>query len=358
KNQKLMKTHSLLLGCLILFLVSCSPKDKIIEVYTCGVRGDTTSSVLSYEGVYWKSLTLNTIATPTPPDKKFGAIDLTMEGSDMYILGSLNLFTDNAQKTVYWKNGVINYLDRGASHSAATDLHVEHGNIYVLVNDNLANLINMGYYKNGTYVAVSATQGVGKYGSQIFVFKDTVRIAGYQYTGNFENTRPRLWVDGDEIILSTPAIRDGQATAVFVSEDGTTHVSGAITPDAALLISTPVYWRNGVYTALPLSSGYEAGFASSIFVEDGNVYIGGVQYDSGYNAVLTYWKNGVPYIIDNGVAGYSTVSKIAALNGNVYCIGFRDIRYSAALWVNGSRVDLGSSGYQTYVYGLFVKYKD
>ena len=216
----------------------------------------------------------------------------------------------------------------------------------------------MGYYKNGTYVAVSATQGVGKYGSQIFVFKDTVRIAGYQYTGNFENTRPRLWVDGDEIILSTPAIRDGQATAVFVSEDGTTHVSGAITPDAALLISTPVYWRNGVYTALPLSSGYEAGFASSIFVEDGNVYIGGVQYDSGYNAVLTYWKNGVPYIIDNGVAGYSTVSKIAALNGNVYCIGFRDIRYSAALWVNGSRVDLGSSGYQTYVYGLFVKYKD
>jgi hypothetical protein len=353
-----MKTHTLLLGCLIVFLVSCSPKDKIIEIYTCGVRGDTTSSVLSYEGVYWKSLTLNTIATPTPPDKKFAAIDITMEGTDMYILGTLNFFTEDAQKTVYWKNGVINYLDRGASNSIATDIHVEHGNTYVLVNDNLANLLNMGYYKNGTYISVSSTQLIGKYGSQIFVFKDTVRIAGYEYTGNLENPKPRLWIDGDEIILSTPAIRDGQATAVFVSEDGTTHVTGAITPDGPYLLTTPVYWRNGVYSALPLSSGYVSGFANCIFVEDGNVYIGGVQYDGVFNAVLTYWKNGTPYIIDDGVAGYSTVSKIAALNDNVYCIGFRDIRYSAALWINSSRVDLGSSGYQTYVYGLFVKYKD
>lgn len=353
-----MKAQSILLGCLITILTSCTPDGRIIEIYTCGVRADTTSSVSSYEGVYWKSLTLNTIATPTPPDKKFGVIDITMEGTDMYILGSINLFTDNAQKTVYWKNGVINYLDRGASHSAATDLHVEHGNTFVLVNDNLANLINMGYYKNGTYVSVSATQGVGKYGSQIFVFNDTVRIAGYQYTGNYENTRPRLWKDGTEIILSTPAIRDGQATAVFVSEDGTTHVTGGVFLDAPLILSTPVYWRNGVYTALPLSSGYVAGFANCIFVEDGDVYIGGMQYDSGFNAVLTYWKNGTPVIIDRGVYGYSTVSKIAALNGNVYCIGFRDIRYSAALWVNGSRINLGRRGYLTYVSGLFVKYKD
>lgn len=355
-----MKTHSFLLFCLAALLASCSRDGKIINIYACGVRGDTISTSLSgYEGIYWKNLSLNVIPNPTPPDKKFGAVDMTMEGTDMYILGSLNLFTDDAQKTVYWKNGVINYLDRGASHSEATDIFVQHANTYVLVNDNKDNLKNMGYYENGTYHAIASTQGIGKYGKQIFVHNDTVRIAGFHYIGDYEDKQPRLWTDDVEVTLSAPVtIIDGEATSVFVTEDGTVFVSGAVTPDAPVLLSKAVYWRNGVYNELTLSSGYIAGFANTVVVEDGDVYVGGVQYDGSYNAYLTYWKNGVPVIIDSGVTGFSSVTKIAVLDGKVYCIGFRDIRYSAALWINGSRVDLGTRGYQTYVYGLYVGYQE
>lgn len=355
-----MKSYSILLGCLILSLVSCSPDAKIVEIYTSGMRFDTVSSTRSYEGIYWKSLAMNIISNPTPPIKKFAALDITMEGDDLYVLGLIDMYsyTDDSIKTVFWKNGIVNYLNRGAVNSEGTDIFVEHGDVYVLVNDNFANLINVGYYKNGIYVPVSSTQGIGKRGEQLFVHNDTVYIAGYQYTGYYENTRPRLWKDDVEITLSSPDIIDGRATDVIVAEDGTTYVTGAVTPNLPIRHSTPVYWRNGVYTPLTLSSGYVAGSANCIFIENSNIYIGGVQYDTAYNTSLTYWKNGSPVIIDSGIAGRSTVSKIAVLDDKVYCIGFKDYKNSAALWINGARIDIGSRGFQTYVNGLFVKYHD
>ncbi len=352
-----MKLNSLILGCLMMCLVSCREDGKIITIYTCGFKADTLLSPGSYEGVYFKNLELNSISNPTPPDKKFGANDIMLEGEDIYILGTVSMLTEDQKKTVYWKNGVLTNLDRGAPNSEATDLFVEHGDVYVLVNDNLNAMKNMGYYKNGNYTSISSTQGKGNYGAAFFVFKDTVHVAGHEYNSDNDTTQPRYWINDSAVVLSTPAISYGEATSVFVTEDATRYVVGTVVLRGPYKINTPVFWKNGVYTPLTLSSGYIGGKASSIFVENGNVYIGGMQYDNGFNVAVTYWKNGAPVIIDSGVV-YSTVQKIAVLNNNVYCIGLRDINTTAALWINGSRVNLGSAGGFTYLSGLFVKYQE
>ncbi|MBK9328489.1 MAG: hypothetical protein IPM95_04060 [Sphingobacteriales bacterium] len=349
-----MRYYPLIIACLIFCICACDEDSRLVEVYVSGYRFDTTGSE-SIDGVFYKNLISTTIASPTAPLRNFFANDIMLDGDDIYILGTLSPLSSDSKKTVYWKNGTVNYLDRGAGNSEATDLFVESRNVYVLVHDNLNAMNNLGYYTNGRYVPVTSTQGTGNYGAEMFVRNGNIYIAGYEYYPDSDSTIPRYWVNNTIVDLAVPAIWSGLARSVYVTEADISYVAGSVIMDESYLVSIPVYWINGVFTALPLSTGFVGGQANSVFVESGNVYIGGMQYDAGYNCKVTYWKNGTPVMIDSGVYGYSSVLKIAAKNDNVYCIGFRDERNSAALWINGSRVNLGRAGSYTYLSGLYIK---
>jgi hypothetical protein len=117
---------------------------------------------------------------------------------------------------------------------------------------------------------------------------------------------------------------------------------------------TPTYWKNNI--AVHLSS--QTGYSFSLAVSGADVYCLG-----NLNGVYTVWKNGVATPLTTtsviNINGIYTSNELAVSNGDVYVTGAQylgnSIILKATYWKNGSPIDLtdgihSGSAYATAVY--------
>jgi hypothetical protein len=211
------------------------------------------------------------------------------------------------------------------------------------------------YWKDG--IAVELTpENVGSRAWDIAVSGSDVYVAGVVSVG--ANSAATVWKNGVATAL-TDAARPGYNVgyAIGVTVSGTdVYVSGGehgVDPSGNNYWIAE-YWKNGVPVVLAENDqGVEA---SAIFVDGSNVYVaGGIELTtqtgpSSFNTeeVATYWKNGIPVSLTNGV--YDAVAdSIYVTGGDVYVGGFNCLAFLpdcnvAAYWKNGVPVQLPSSG--------------
>ncbi|MBX7125616.1 MAG: hypothetical protein K1X47_07975 [Cyclobacteriaceae bacterium] len=143
----------------------------------------------------------------------------------------------------------------------------------------------------------------------------------------------RVWKNGVPSTISDTLNRKVVYSAAL---DGTTiYAAGANYtskgPGAA-------YWKDGTLVMLDTTS--VASTASCIFVESGNVHVGG--YDA--NGFARYWKNGIEVPIEGGQTPTSQILAIAVAGSDVYLAGSSGS--TAAWWKNGTLNKITEAGAQ------------
>jgi hypothetical protein len=194
------------------------------------------------------------------------------------------------------------------------------------------------YWKNGN--PVNLTDGTQRgFATSVVVAEPDVYVAGGEQTIN--STVAKYWKNGAPVVL--PDLGQGAlAQSIFVSGNDVYAAGwqGKITqldPTHTLHTQVATYWKNGLPTEL--TDGMALSIAYSIFVSGEDVYVAGFAcQDLAPNcAIATYWKNGVPVQL-TGLTG-STVSSIFVSGTNVYASGNQD-NDLAQLWKNEAPLQL------------------
>jgi len=207
-------------------------------------------------------------------------------------------------------------------------------NIYVLGSDTRS---GFGYWKNFVFTPVADWSNpysmVGS-GNDIYV-------AGPSTSGS-----PTYWKNGAAVQLSA---QTGFTFSVVVSGTDVYCMGG---------IGTTFYtWKNGAPTTLNSNSltviGSGTYLNNAMAVNNGDVYVAGARY-LGNSTILkaTYWKNGNPVDITDGIhSGSAKASAIFVSGGDIYVAGVEDVRdpgtgglinEAPRLWKNGVSVPINT----------------
>lgn len=262
------------------------------DIYVAGVK---TYNGLDYMAVYWTNGTPSYLTDSTKGIESF-ANALSLSGSDVYVGGYIV-----SSGATWWKNGIAYPVN---TQSAASGICVSGSDVYLGGETFLSAGTNAAYWKNGNIVTLTNADNTGHNG--------------------------------------------GSISSVFVSGNDV-YVAG-ITRDAPTGNRNATYWKNGAATTLNTSS--KDAIASSIYVDNGDVYVCGSENENGVY-VAEYWKN-------NNMVKLSTsksnATGIFVLNGHVYVSGNTIDGTGAAfatVWVDGSAIKIGAGNSQAN--GLFVK---
>ena len=234
-------------------------------------------------------------------------------GDDIYVCGTINYeaFTSTA---VYWKNGVMVQLGVQGEHSFTKQVLAYEGDIYI--SGGREN--TPGYWKNGEFTAFPSNGNAEGYGFQI--------VEGDIYACGYDGYKAVYWKNDQLIQLETATsygyglFVDGSDVYVVGSKPGT----------------GPIVWKNGMGEVFS-----DTGASiSSIYIENGNVYIGGEKNDC-----VAYWIDGTLYESETEYESYLGTNGMAVHNGKVYLTGEDLIDYDwytfyAAYWVDGEFFNL------------------
>ena len=225
-------------------------------------------------------------------------------------------------QAAFWENGHYIKLTDGKAPSIANSIFLSGPEVYVAGGEgSMAK-----YWKNGRSVIL----GEGVINS-IFVERNNVYAAGQN--GNNEGG---YWKNGHWI----PIIDDNGNKSTYVNsivvEGHDVYVAGAtIIGNPGGTIAT--YWKNGVPVLLddPTSPRFiDGSIARSIAVSGKDIFVCGSGFP--FRSVAVYWKNGVLTVLP-GINDGSDANSIAISGNDIYIAGFdyNPALSQAALWTNG-----------------------
>lgn len=276
------------------------------KFYACGytaIGTVSTANVWEYD-MTAKTYTSTPYTNPFEASKNSRALSVAVSGTDVYVAGYVMSNTSPSYKVAtLWKNGTPTYLIEGdptkpTGNSEASCVFVSGSDVYVSGFVPFEEESKAGYWKNGTWTALTDGLNGSDTGRSIFVKGTDVYVCG-------------------ECKLR------------------------------------PVYWKNGAKTELLENMGY----AYSIYVQGNDIYVAGqTPGATGQNA--TYWKNSTMIVLDNGFDAWGEAMGIAAWGSNVYICGFNDpegFRQKNYLWTNGEPTQLSTAiKGQEKTYGICV----
>ena len=261
------------------------------DVYVSG--GQVISGSASAN--YWKNGQLNSLANNG--DIASIANYISVSGSDVYVTGMVEKTGANPH-AVYWKNGLqYGYVDANSvalcGFVSGTDVYLAGYTINTLTTSN--NIISDAMYeKNNTPVDIS-TGNVGGVVQSLYVSGNSVYAAGYSYDTQGIFNYATIWLNNVPTLLSKQ--KSSAAQGIFVYQNDV-YVCGFESLTNGGTFSATV-WKNGVPTHLST----QASSATSIFVNNGDVYVSGTTTDAQGAINAVYWKNGT--ITNIGAAGSS-----------------------------------------------------
>jgi hypothetical protein len=317
-----------------------------VDVYVGGRLGNYAA--------YWKNDEVHQVNSNDGPSY---ATAIAVQGNDVYLAGTS--FNALGEKIItYWKNGVPTYLKNlgNTTSDGATGIAVHGNDIYVIARTER--------YINGsqTYSATLWKNGVASYITDAegsFAYAITITNNGDVYIAGRSERRACYWKNG---VVFFAGERDKDSWAFGMCVSGADVYLAGSSDDAmanGLSKQTPVYWKNGIKTALPITinGNSNALRALCISVDGINVYVGGSGSFQGSPSFLIkalYWKNGVFNDISatndamvnynaNAVAAYNTDVYVAVSSGN-----------KAYLLQNGTPKTLNSNGTSSYYYASII----
>ena len=175
--------------------------------------------------------------------------------------------------------------------------------------------------------------------SQINVTKNKIFVAGSEVI----NTKvvPVIWIDGVKTTLSSEAGSNTDALAVFV-QDNDVYIIGK----EELAKKSLVLWKNGLRSRVSSLAAFVA--FKELVVNNGNVYVLGIETIDNGLPFIKYWKNGVAVdIVPSITAGKENrAENMVVVNNDVYVSGFENnataTRFTAKFWKNGVPTTIGS----------------
>ncbi|MBK8568197.1 MAG: hypothetical protein IPN76_34060 [Saprospiraceae bacterium] len=209
-------------------------------------------------------------------------------------------------------------------------------------------------WKNGKVFQILTDGSEDEYLADMTISpKNEVYAVGWQREFNTQNYDENaiIWKDGVGARLNVggTVLTRSVARAVHVDSNDV-YVAGYISGNYFLLgvdTSFAVLWKNGV--PIPLTDGKKSASASSLFVQNGDVYVGGSEKNSQGYTIAKFWKNGVPTILSTSTAW---VNAIYAAGDDVYVVLYEDSIHK--LWKNGVKTNLTGTPQDIKVVGTDV----
>src|SRR5580698_9383935 len=158
-------------------------------------------------------------------------------------------------------------------------------------------------------------------------------------------------LSNDDAINSTNSIyKHPDSTTVYVA-------GGLFTEDSATgnVTGHAIYWRNGI--AVPLTTSFS--YATSIAINNNDVYVAGMMTTGNSFDIAAYWKNGSVVTLTDGTTNARATS--IAINGSdVYVAGSVTANGNsvAAYWKNGMQMLLADSSLFSYANAISVNGND
>ncbi len=271
--------------------------DNVNQVYVAGSErgGDPIPNTLDTYPI--AKLWIGSNSWELTDGTTFGvARSVRVVGGNSYVAGS----DGNVGKI--WMNGNLLYTHPSA---AFTSIFVVGSDIYYCGNIFLPALGAYGYraavWKNGILVSQqpALANNLRTTAESIFVkttvSSTTIYVAGTS-TQSINVTKATLWENGVPTDLTPAGVQSNGTTAAAASsvfvQNSNVYVAGFSHEN---FIKRAKLWVNRVGTTL--SSGQNQAFATSVFVDNSaNVYVGGVEQNTSYSNVPNVgviWKNGV-----------------------------------------------------------------
>ncbi|MEM9078269.1 MAG: IPT/TIG domain-containing protein [Bacteroidota bacterium] len=280
----------------------------------------------------WK----NGVASNLTDGTDFGAASsIFIDGSDIYACG---IIIKGLPAAVAWKNGEILYeLTDGSKYANASSIHVYNDDVYVIGNEELGddNISNGTIWKNGVTYA-TLTDGLNanerSIGEDIFVNETGISSAGYEESEQHENGTPKSWENTTQIDLTNEAYHGRGYSVHAVGSE--VYVAGYEKNNEGTSVAK--YWIN--QEVISLSNGLQNAEAQSIFVDGENIYVAGSYFDDQENPVqAVVWKNGSA--TEYGVG--SAASSVYVYDNDVYVGGAEtEGIVRAIVWKNGEALEL------------------
>ncbi|MEX0314365.1 MAG: IPT/TIG domain-containing protein [Allomuricauda sp.] len=273
----------------------------------------------------------------TDEQNKGRARSVFVTETDVYVCGYETLDNDIDMAKV-WKNGELLYsLSDGNNSAIAHSIHVFEDDVYVsgVENDNAM------LWKNGSAVPLNdGTSGVA-YG--LFVNSSVVYTSGKVENG------PATWKNSEKTELAYVA--DFFSIALDIA--ATNIDEYAVGFDNLENKTTATIWKNGGQPQYLDTNDWS--MARSIFIDEGDIYVvGGNAIENIEFPVL--WKNDEPpmAVEDGGVSGYA--ASVYVYKGDVYIAGvtYGDLS-EARIWENGTPVSTFQDMQEAFFYSVFVR---
>ncbi|MCX6112148.1 MAG: hypothetical protein NTY22_02535 [Proteobacteria bacterium] len=254
----------------------------------------------------------------------------TGSDGDIYITGY------NAGVAMYWKNGIQTNLDNGGKNADAEAIYIDsNNNVYVAgscVGE--AGSSVPCYWKNGTRTLLDQlygwVNGISLIGNDLYL-SGRITVDVPYGGGTLSTSKAGSWKNTTLTVLNGSTTIDvGWANSLFVSE-GSVYIAGCNE-------ETQVYWKDGTANTLPVH-----GELKSIYIKDGVFYASGDSID-GLNFFAVYYKNGdMTKLSTPNTASLSIANSIFVdSNNDIYIAGYYKIAEAkfACYWKNGQLIDL------------------
>ncbi|MHB8208084.1 hypothetical protein [Mucilaginibacter sp.] len=212
------------------------------------------------------------------------------------------------------------------------------------------------YWKNDTvnYLNDADVNAEAPYASSIFVSdNNNVYVAGSDMViAAGDPHRAICWKNGQITYLTNA--QQGQyadASSVFVSNNDV-YVGGYLRTNGN---SYPTYWKNGTANIV----GTVPGTANSVFVSGSDIYVGGYAESQPGKEHAAYWKNGAAISLSTDNAK-GTISSVIVSGGHVYAAGYTTFSdgQHATYWKDGTVVELANSTVNSGAASIFVSGND
>lgn len=270
-----------------------------------------------------------------------------------YTSGIDNVYIVGVEKCVatYWINGEVFKFNEG-TETEAWSLFLTQNDLYAVGRDCDGHSSD-NYWRNENSVNLPNRGNSSPfYGSIIYdVFVDGSDL----YFAGQRGNRAAYWRNG--VVTELTSDFTAKATSIYVTGKDI-YVAGYSNARGAS------YWKNG--EEFPLSN---CNYTTSIYVENGNVYVSGVGPTEHLTEVAKYWKNGDEIILERvtGDGAASVANDIYVVDGVVYVAGKNGIDVygwgECGYWKNNKWIPLTKRDNEgklnsAQVYSIFVKDSD
>lgn len=270
------------------------------DLYAVG-KADIASG--EWNACYWKNGEFVKLATNANLGYFSAAIDMDVNGADMYFGGKCITNASGYELPCVWHNGVQTVLPAIVNNmqSCVYGVAIDGSDYYAAgIIQNYSWDYYAALWKNGVKTILPNAAGYG-WATDVEVEDGSVYVCGID-----DNGRVCYWIDGAETVLTNPYSNSSYAYELTVN-GGNIVIAGYYYNFSSKCQA--YYWESGAFHALTnvLGSSYNS-YANFVQINSNDMYVGGY-YNDGSRNIPCYWRNGLFHILSNMPAENTYIMK-------------------------------------------------